>query len=342
MVTNDVVTKKAELSYNTCEKCGSLWLDKGDLDKLAFTVEGSIEASSTEVDKTPEKEIKKCPRCDDFNLSRVHFLDCTDIVLHRCGYCQGFWVDGGELNLMDEELTKDMPVSGKGFSDFVNNVHVPYWFKRVKKKSSETDTKITVLPVRGSTLKKATEDKCPACGSLLNLYSYWSAHYEGCVKCKGLWVERDELRKLKNQVELGRLHWMNDEIDDIEKTSARPTSRLCVKCKDVKMVAAVFGHSSLVIDWCPKCFGMWLDHEEFRSIVDYLNTIAFNVKPKEVSKELEKDVKQLIKGGPEGRLAEIGDIDADLHALINASIFEHPKVFEACVIAGKMAQSTGA
>ena len=32
--------------------------------------------------------------------------------------------DGGELNLIDNELAKIMPVSGHGFSDFVNNAHI--------------------------------------------------------------------------------------------------------------------------------------------------------------------------------------------------------------------------
>ena len=36
MVNYDVITKKAELSYDVCEKCGSLWLDAGELDKMAF------------------------------------------------------------------------------------------------------------------------------------------------------------------------------------------------------------------------------------------------------------------------------------------------------------------
>jgi hypothetical protein len=42
-----------------------------------------------------------------------------------------------ELNLFDNELAKIMPVSGHGFSDFVNNVHIPYWYKRIEK--SRTD-----------------------------------------------------------------------------------------------------------------------------------------------------------------------------------------------------------
>ena len=40
-----------------------------------------------------------------------------------------------ELNLIDKELVKIMPVRCHGFSDFVNNVHVPYCFKAAKSRN---------------------------------------------------------------------------------------------------------------------------------------------------------------------------------------------------------------
>ena len=60
MVNYDVITKRAELSYDICEKCGSLWLDAGELDKMAFNVAGSIEFCSEEEDKTLESQVKNC------------------------------------------------------------------------------------------------------------------------------------------------------------------------------------------------------------------------------------------------------------------------------------------
>ena len=68
MVNYDVTTGKAELSYDVCEKCGSFWLDAGELDKMAFQVSGSIEFCSEEEDKSAGKGVRKCPRCEDFDL----------------------------------------------------------------------------------------------------------------------------------------------------------------------------------------------------------------------------------------------------------------------------------
>ncbi len=324
----EVATKQDSISYDMCEKCGSLWLDAGELDKMAFQVQGSIEYCEQEKDKEPEQKARKCPRCDNVTLDKVRFLESDVIYLHRCGNCGGFWLDGGELNLIDKELAKIMPVKGKGFSDFVNNVHVPYWFKRVKKRSSETDFHVDVPPIKNARLENSTADLCPSCGSTLNLYSIFSMQFEGCPKCKGIWLVEDELRKLKNKVADGSLRWMNDEIASMEKTAAIATKRSCVKCKTAKMVSVIFGKSSVVVDWCPQCHGMWLDRGEFDAITDYLRRELMQMSPKEIEKQAAADVARIWSGGPESRLEELRDAKAAVSALISATIFEHPALFK--------------
>lgn len=329
MTNYDVVTKNAELSYDVCENCGSLWLDRGELDKMAFHVSGSIEFCSEEEAAIIEQAPKNCPRCDDFQLASVRFLGDTDIILHHCRNCGGFWLDGGQLNLIDRELAKIMPVSGHGFSDFINNVHVPYWFNRIKRPSSETDFKVEVEPISGAKHLKSTNEDCPACGAKLDLYSILSMKFEGCPKCHGLWLVKDELRKLKNKIGVGQLHWLNAEVDNIERTAAIPTKRVCPKKDSGNLVSVVFGKSSVVIDWCPKCHGVWLDRGEFDKVIDYLTTEVGSATIKDVEKEIVDDFKKLVKGGgPESRVAEIGDIAAAITALLNFTIFEHPRVFK--------------
>jgi Zn-finger nucleic acid-binding protein len=327
MTNNQVVTKKNRISYDMCEQCGSLWLDAGELDKMAFQVQGSIEYCEQEKEKESETQPKKCPRCDDALLDKVKFLESDEIHLHRCRNCGGFWLDGGELDLIDKELAKIMPVKGRGFSDFVNNVHVPYWYKRVKKRSSETDFRVDVLPIDGAKPLKVTSDNCPACRNILNLYSIASMEFEGCPKCKGIWLFKDELRELKNKVEGGSLRWLNDEIENIEKTGVVATNRPCVQCKTVKMVSVIFGNSSIVVDWCPQCHGMWLDRGEFDAITDYLRGELPQMHSKEIEKRLAEDLKRVVTGGPESRFDELRDSTAAVHALINATIFEHPTLF---------------
>jgi Zn-finger nucleic acid-binding protein len=160
--------------------------------------------------------------------------------------------------------------------------------------------------------------------------------FEGCPKCKGVWLVKDELRKLKNKVQNGSLHWLNDEVDSMEKTSVIPTKRPCVKCKNVKLVAVNFGKSSVLIDWCPQCHGMWLDRGDFEQITEYLRDELKAAHSKEIEKQLAADLKHVWTGGPESRLDELLDAKAAASALINATIFEHPALFNLCMFASRV------
>ncbi|MGH9438538.1 MAG: zf-TFIIB domain-containing protein, partial [Terriglobia bacterium] len=182
---------------------------------------------------------------------------------------------------------------------------------------------VSVLPIKGAKLKETTADPCPTCGATLNLYGIFSMPFEGCPHCRGIWLFKDELRRLKNKVDHGLMRWLNEEIEDIEKTSLISTQRPCVKCKTVKMVSALFGKTSIVIDWCPQCHGMWLERREFEFIVDYLRE-ELAKSPKEIEKIALEETKRIWTGAPEGRLEELRDAHAAMSALVNAMRFEHP------------------
>ena len=341
MVNYDVTTKKAELSYDVCERCGSLWLDAGELDKMAFSVQGSIELSSEDPNDSARPS-RNCPRCDDCTLVPVRFLGESEIVLDHCRNCGGFWLDGGELNLIDQELTKIMPVAGHGFSDFVNQVHVPFWFKRIKQPSSETDFKVAVSPLPGAEHKGQTAEACPVDGSMLDRYSLGHVDFEGCPKCHGMWLDKDELRKLKNQVNDGQLHWLNHQVDNVETVSSIASSRPCPRCPSTKLHSIVFGHSGVVIDSCPQCHGVWLDRGEYDSIVHFLHEAATSATTKEIGQELREDLKKVVTGeGPEGRIAEVGDAAAAVAALANTVIFDHPSLFNFVTRASAGTRATG-
>src|ERR1035441_8319703 len=91
MTTNQVVTKKDSISYDMCDKCGSLWLEAGDLDRMAFNTTGSSEYCEEIGTDESEKKPKKWPRCDDFNLSKVKFLESDDIQIGRASCRERVW-----------------------------------------------------------------------------------------------------------------------------------------------------------------------------------------------------------------------------------------------------------
>ena len=329
MINHLVHTKQQQISYDICEGCGSLWLDKGELDKMAFQVQGSIEYCSAKKTDQAEDQAKTCPRCDRKKLDKVRFIGCGEVMLDHCSNCGGFWLDGGELDLINSELEDIMPIQGKGFSEFVNNVHVPYWHKRIKVKSSQTDFKVDVPPVKGAELISQTEYKCPVCTAKLNQYKVFSVQIEACPKCRGIFLDKNELRKLKDQCEKGEwqtLRWLDDEADSIEKADVRLSDRLCPKCEPQKLLTTSFGNSKTLLDYCPKCHGVWLDEGEFRQIHDYLFSQVNKYSSGEMAKKVYEEIKE-IWSGPENILSEILDAKAAVSTLICITVFSKPALF---------------
>jgi Zn-finger nucleic acid-binding protein len=93
------------------------------------------------------------------------------------------------------------------------------------------------------------------------------------------------------------------------------------------MISVIFGSSSIVVDWCPKCHGIWLDRGEFDAITAYLREEMAHAQPKEIEKQAAAEMKHAVTGGPESRLDELRDAKAAVSALISATILEHPKLF---------------
>ncbi|MBM4272559.1 MAG: hypothetical protein FJ139_10475 [Deltaproteobacteria bacterium] len=333
-----------KLSYDICEACGGLWLDRGELDKMAFQVQGSIEYCSEDEAKNASGKAQNCPRCQGLPLHKVYFIaDSTGTILDHCKNCGGFWLDGGELSKINKRLTEIMPVSGKGFSEFITDVHLPFWSKRIKRDSKETDFSVPVVPIKHAKLQENTKYSCPACKNNLDLFKVYGLQIESCSACHGIWFDKEELRKLKDKVDedsWGNLNWMDDEIEAIEKTSAMLSERLCPKCQDSKLVSTHFGNSQTIIDWCQKCHGVWLDRNEFENITQYSRDELNKITSEEMKKKVIQEVKE-IWNGPESKISEILDAKAAISALINISIFEHPDLAQLLIRTGRVGRSIG-
>ncbi len=328
-MTNYLAQKLSDkISYDFCESCGSLWMDSGELNKMAFQVKGNIEYCSKNKAEIETEKKKICPRCEKIELDEVFFVGNSDIILDMCDNCGGFWLDGGELDLVNKFLEDIMPVTGKGFSEFVNNVHLPYWYKKVKRKSSETDFHVEVKPINHAKLVHETELNCPSCNSKLNLYKIFGIKFEGCPECQGLFLDQNELRLLKDKTERsswGNLRWMDDEVESIDKTTFIPSKTKCPKCTDKRMISTIFGSSKIILDYCIDCQGLWLDRGEYQGIIAQLSEKLNELKSEEMKQKVKEEIKE-IWSGPENKIAEILDAFAVLKALAIISIYEKPEL----------------
>lgn len=343
MVNNLVLHAEEHIAYDMCPECGSLWLDAGELDKIAYQVEGSIEFSSQEPAEGAHEASRECPRCEGIELDKVSFIGSDEIVLDRCGNCGGFWLDGGELDLINRELEDIMPVQGRGFSDFVNRAHVPYVQKRVWARSTETDFAVDVPPVQAAEREGPTDHACPACDGDLARWMAFGTGFEACDQCRGMWLDKDDLKDLKDRAERGPwtdLRWMDDEIEAIEDPTAMLSDRYCPRCEESRLLAASFGRSPIIIDWCPDCHGVWLDGGEFREIVDLLKERLSDLSEEELKERIREELSDVWDGG--GDIGEITEIRAAVSALINMTVFEHPKLLGLLSAFSRSAGSFGA
>jgi len=343
MMNYEVHTISQHISYDVCESCGGLWLDKGALDKMAFQVDGDIEYCSKEEVDGPGST-KHCPRCAGESLHKVLFLGHylkDGIILERCENCNGFWLDGGQLDKIDAALARIMPVKGEGFSVFITNTHLPHYYRRIRRDSAETDFSIPpALPVKHSKFVGKTSHKCPTCEKLLDLHKAYGIAFESCSKCGGLWVHQKELRVLKAKVDedsWGNLRWMNDELAAIERTSAIVSNKSCPECAESHLLSTHFGNSNIIIDWCNHCHGVWLERHEFEDIVRYLRDELDHLTSREMENKVIEQVKRLWTDSSESKISEVLDAKAAMSALINISIFEHPALADSLIRGGRAA-----
>jgi Zn-finger nucleic acid-binding protein len=342
MINNLVVTSDDQISYDVCDSCGSLWLDAGELDKMAARVAGSVEFSSREPAEGVAEPARYCPRCAGVELDKVEFLGLSGILLDRCPNCGGFWLDGGELESIDAELREIMPVEGHGFGVFLRNVHLPYVRRHARRRSSEFDFEVEVPPIKGAERVAQTELSCPACASHLARYRAFGVGFEGCPRCRGVWLDRDELRALKDKATeepWTDLRWMDDEVEALEGASAMPAGADCPRC-DEPLVSAAFGGSDVLLDLCPSCKGVWLDYGELRALQEHLRRKLAETTPEEMRHNVYEEIKE-IWSGPEDLLSEILDAKAAIAALVNMTITEHPRLADLLAAFGRASGSIG-
>lgn len=170
--------------------------------------------------------------------------------------------------------------------------------------------------------------KCPDCQNELQTIDCKGIMIDECIKCKGKWFDRDELRRAKDRTD-DNLRWLDFDPfgKDAEQLSVASEGRICPKCSK-KMSSLKYADSKVIIDKCLNCKGVWLDPGEFIKVIRYLE----NRINSETAKEYIKDTfKQFIEifSGPEGVISEVKDFLAVLYLLELRIAVEHPGLAEA-------------
>ena len=120
-----------EARVDVCESCKGMFLDHGELNKVAEPIAGDLEYSTLDHESFQHEDSHgpiACPSCltdaRTVEMKKVEFNIYTGIILDFCPRCRGFWLDGQELDRINDEVRKLQEAS--------REVHEPpmMWFAR--------------------------------------------------------------------------------------------------------------------------------------------------------------------------------------------------------------------
>jgi len=101
--------KKVEpdIITDVCPDCGGLWLDRGELNRLATGMGGDIEFCSIDTEEHKDRfHERSCPHCPEQPLNKINLLSCSEIIFDHCARCGGFFLDSGELEESNRYLAE--------------------------------------------------------------------------------------------------------------------------------------------------------------------------------------------------------------------------------------------
>jgi Zn-finger nucleic acid-binding protein len=149
--------------------------------------------------------------------------------------------------------------------------------------------------------------KCPHCKTVdLATYDINDVKIHACYTCHGFWFAKSELEKVKD--EMPQDAWFDLDIwDDKEKTVAKQNAKICPTC-NVSLWSLDWDNSHVIIDICKKCNGVWLEHGEFKKVMDYIRNEANIDILYKYRKTLEKKIEEVFDGKEKPLMSEIHDL----------------------------------
>lgn len=168
--------------------------------------------------------------------------------------------------------------------------------------------------------------QCPNCNVPLSKKVVHGVEINECKKCKGIWFDKDELRKIKDITD-SDLNWLDfDILKHRDKFKINVPKKICPKCK-IKMEVLNYDDSRVEIDFCTKCNGIWLDKKEFESIIKYLENAILTKSLGDYVKATIEEAKEILTG-PESFISEWKDFSTILRFLQYRILVANPKIHD--------------
>jgi len=269
-----------EVEIDVCPQCKGVWLDNDELKKVVETKEVtfSIEEIKKTIEETSQEKrnreelmkqlmsFKKDASLEKLNTDELiskfkekwgdtRTLNCpkcqvpmkefeyagSGVMIDKCPKGCGFWLDEGELNKVQ--------------------IMMEYYEKITNPLPLPQDTKIT-------------ERRCPYCKEKLVEKEYEGVPIDVCLKCGGVWLDKDELYEIIKRREAKFSEEEKKSVDPekpIQGTQAELIPEInCPICGALMNRFTYAATSGVVIDRCPQGHGVWLDNGELEKIQIYI------------------------------------------------------------------------
>lgn len=102
-----------------CPVGGGMYLDRGELDRIAEPHSGDLEFSTVDLDSFDHDDdhgVVECPADPGRPMKKVEFNIYTNVILDYCETCRGFWVNAAELARINE-IVQDLDEAEREVSD---------------------------------------------------------------------------------------------------------------------------------------------------------------------------------------------------------------------------------
>ena len=147
-----------------------------------------------------------------------------------------------------------------------------------------------------------------------------------CRDCGGAWYDADQLRLLKDKESSGDYSWIDFDLwKEIDKFRAARQQRYSCPRDGSALTTVHYGDSTITVDICSQCKGVWLDEAEYKEIVAYLEKMVNTHTVGDYLKDLREEFVEIFRGS-ENPWSEFKDFDRVLYLLELRFRVEHPTI----------------
>ena len=166
--------------------------------------------------------------------------------------------------------------------------------------------------------------ECPKCHKPLETLAGGGVRVESCTQCGGTWYDKDELRVLKDKESHGDYCWIDFDLwKDIGRFRARRQQRYSCPRDGLPMTTVHYGDTSIAVDICSECKGIWLDKGEYEEIVRYLEKVVDSSSVGDYVNDMREEFVRLLEAR-EAPWSVLKDLSKILYLLELRFVVNHP------------------